>query len=255
MFVPAGDAAPCRTRPCAGKPSRCLAFPRRLDGRAYRGGTRLDPSTSFAEPPRVEWHRGRPFAFSRLPEDYARRLEAVAHELAPRVAALESAPGMLPWAGTYGARFAYYNIFQLHPACLPLFWSMKATYLALIEAMGVERRSSCARGWFNIQRAGERIGPHVHEAKFVGTFAARAEGSDTRFALVEDRMEDGVVIPNVDGQLLLTFGAHHCHDTTEWQRTDVARVTYAIDILPAEKWSGSHVQVPFDAPPFPLSDG
>jgi hypothetical protein len=215
----------------------------------------LDLSPTFVEPPRVEWHRGRPFAFSRLPEDYARRLEALAHNLAPRLEALDAAPEMLNWAGPYGARFNRYNIFLLDAAYLPLFWAMRATYRTLIEAMRLERRSCCARGWLNIQQAGERIGPHLHEAKFVGTFAARAQGSDTRFTLLEDKMEDGVIIPNVDGQLLLTFGAHHRHDTTEWQRTDVARVTYAIDILAADKWSANNIQVPFDAPPVPLSDG
>lgn len=214
----------------------------------------MKPPFTFAEPPRVEWHRKRPFAFARLPEHYARRLEGLAHQLAPEVEALEAKPDMLPWAGPYGSRFTGYNIFLMDSAFLPLFWAMKATYLALIEAMKIERRSCCARGWINIQQAGERIAPHTHQAKFVGTFAARAEGSDTRFALIEDRMEDGIVIPNLDGQLLLTFGAHHLHDTTEWHRHDVPRVTLAIDIMPEERWTRKSVQIPFDAPPFPVSD-
>jgi hypothetical protein len=209
---------------------------------------------AFVEPPRVEWHRGRPFAFARLPEDYARTLEKLAHELAPKLDALEAKPNMLPWAGPYGARFTGYNIFLLDPACLPLFWAMKATYRALIEAMKLERRSCCARAWLNIQQVGERIGPHLHDAKFVGTFAARAEGSDTRFALGDEPIEDGVIIPNVDGQLVLTFGLRHRHDTTEWRRRDVARVTYAVDIRSDDAWSEKAVQVPFDAPPLAFSD-
>lgn len=160
---------------------------------------------------------------------------------------------MLPWAGPYGSRFAGYNIFLLDSAFLPLFWAMKATYRTLMEAMELERRTCCIRGWFNIQQAGERIGRHLHQAKFIGTFAARAEGSDTRFGLTEKAHEDDVVIPNKDGQLLMTFGLNHYHETSEWERTDVPRVTYATDIVPAEQWSAKTLQVPFDGPPLPVS--
>jgi hypothetical protein len=213
----------------------------------------LDGTLTFVEPPRVEWRRGRPFAFARLPEDYARELEALAHRLSPELDEVEPKPDMMRWAGPYGSRFAGYNIFLLDPAYLPLFWAMRATYRTLIEAMKVKRRFSCVRGWLNIQKHGEHIGRHLHEAQFIGTFAARAEGSETRFGLLPDRTDDDIVIENVNGQLLLTFGLSHYHETSAWERSDAARVTYAVDIVPAEQWKGKSLRIPFDGPPLPFS--
>jgi hypothetical protein len=201
----------------------------------------------------VEWHRRRPFAFARLPEYYARELEALAHALAPRLDELKAEEGMLPWAGPYGSRFAQYNIFLLDPAFLPLFWAMRALYRELIGAMAIARRACCLRGWLNVQQAGENIGRHLHQAKFIGTFAARAEGSETRFGLFKDKPQDDVVIPNIDGQLLLTFGLSHFHETSPWNRGDVARVTYAMDVTEAERWTQKSVQIPFDSPPLAVT--
>jgi hypothetical protein len=234
-----------------------LAFPseavtRSADALVERRNLLKRP-VAFVEPPRVEWHRGRPFAFGRLPEDYARELEALAHELAPKLDALEPRAEMLPWAGPYGSRFAGYNIFLLEGAFLPLFRATQALYLSLVEAMALTRGSCCLRGWLNIQQAGERIGRHTHEAKFIGTFAARAEGSETRFGLFKDVLKDDVVIPNRDGQLLLTFGLHHFHETSPWHRSDVARVTYAMDVVSEESWRPVPPQIPFDFPPLPVS--
>lgn len=214
----------------------------------------MDGSITFVEPPRVEWHRGRPFAFSRLPEGYARELEALAHRLAPELDSVEPRPEMMRWAGPYGSRYAGYNIFALDPAYLPLFWATRATYRALMEAMKLTRGFSCVRGWLNIQEQGERIGRHLHEAQFIGTFAARAEGSQTRFGLLADRTDDDIVVENVDGQLMLTFGLSHHHETSAWERSDAARVTYAVEIIPAAQWKPKSLRIPFDGPPLPLSD-
>lgn len=218
-----------------------------------RKGEALEPPQIFTEMPRVEWRGLRPFAFARLSRDYARQLESLAHRLAPELDRLEPKAKMLPWAGPYGARFSRYNIFLLDPAYLPLFLALRHTYRTFLEATKAPRSARFLRAWLNIHQAGEQIGRHLHDATFIGTFAARAEGSETRYGGSSERDEDDVVIPNVDGQLVLTVGKRHYHETSCWERSDVARVTYAFDILGEEGWRANRVQMPFDGDPRSLS--
>jgi hypothetical protein len=209
-------------------------------------GISLEPSRIFAEMPRVEWRGHRPFAFARLSLDYTRQLETLAHRLAPDLDRLQPQAKMLPWAGPYGARFSRYNIFLLDTAYLPLFLALRHTYRTLIDDTKAPRRARFLRAWLNIHQAGEQIGRHLHDAAFIGTFAARAEGSNTRYGGTRERSDADVIIPNLDGQLVLTLGKGHYHETTAWERDDAARVTYAFDILGEDEWNANCVQIPFD---------
>ena len=204
-----------------------------------------DPAGLFVEPPRVETHR-RPFAFARMPEDYAHELAAVAERLAPGLDRLPPKEGMLGWAGPYGARFSRYNLFLLDPAFDRLLLALRATYRALVEAMRIEPRPRRIHAWMNIQREGERIGRHLHNAPFIGTFAARAGGSETRYGLSRERSDADFVVPNRDGQLLVTPGKLHYHETSPWSRRDAPRVTFAFDIVGAEEGDDNPLRLPFD---------
>jgi hypothetical protein len=206
----------------------------------------LESSQIFVEAPYVEWRGLRPFAFARLSPSYAGQLAELAHRLAPDLAQLEPKAEMLPWAGPFGARFSRYNIFLLDSAYHPLFVALRSTYRALIEATKVERRARFLRAWLNIHQAGESIARHLHDAPFIGTFAAHAEGTSTRYGHTRERSDDDVEIPNIDGQLTVTLGKLHYHETTVWERSDSARVTYAFDIIGEEGWNPKRVQIPFD---------
>ena len=212
--------------------------------------SQLEPTQIFVEMPHVEWRGLRPFAFARLPPSYAEQLAVLAHRLAPDLAKLEPKAEMLPWAGPFGARFSRYNIFLLDSAYLRLFVALRLTYRALLDATKVKPRDRFARAWLNIHQAGEQIARHHHDAPFIGTFAAYAEGSCTRYGHSRERSDEDVTIPNVDGQLIVTPGKLHFHETTVWERSDAARVTYAFDIIGAEGWNPNRVQVPFDHAPW-----
>lgn len=204
-----------------------------------------DTAPLFVDPPRVEVHR-RPFAFARMSEDYAHELADLAERLAPELDRLAPQEGMLGWAGPYGARFSKYNLFLLDPAFDRLLLALRATYRTLIEAMRIEPKRRLVYGWLNIQREGERIGRHLHHAPFIGTFAARARGSETRYGLTRERGDDDFVIPNRDGQLILTPGKLHYHETSPWPRRDRSRVTFAFDIVTREGEDHHPLQLPFD---------
>ena len=199
----------------------------------------------FVEPPRIETRR-RPFAFARLPEDYALELALLAERIAPELDRLSPREEMLPWAGPYGARFSRYNLFLLDPAFDRLLSALRSTYRALVEAMRIEPKPRLVHGWLNIQREGERIGRHLHHAPFIGTFAARAEGSETRYGLSRERSDEDFVIPNRNGQIVVTPGKLHYHETSPWTRRDSARVTFAFDIVAREGEDHHPLQLPFD---------
>lgn len=204
-----------------------------------------DSAGLFVEPPRVETHR-RPFALARMSEDYAHGLADLAERLAPGLDSLPPNEGMLPWAGPYGARFTRYNLFMLDPAFDRLLLALRATYRALVEAMRIEARPRSVYGWLNIQHEGERIGRHLHDAPFIGSFAARAEGSETRFGLTKEPSDRDFPVGNRDGQLIVTPGKLHYHETTPWPRRDAPRVTFAFDIVSREEWGDRPLLLPFD---------
>jgi hypothetical protein len=199
----------------------------------------------FVEPPRIETHR-RPFAFARMSEDYAHDLAELAERLAPGLERLPPKESMLDWAGPFGARFSRYNLFLLDPAFDRLLLALRATYRALMEAMQIERRPRLVHAWMNIQKEGERIGRHLHHAPFIGTFAARARGSDTRYGLGRARNDNDLVVPNRDGQLIVTPGKLHYHETSPWPRADAPRVTFAFDIVTREGEEPDSLRLPFD---------
>jgi hypothetical protein len=202
-------------------------------------------SDLFDEPPRVENH-GRPFAFARMPKDYTDELAALAERIAPELDRLPPQQQMLAWAGPYGARFSKYNLFLLDPAFDRLLLAVRATYRALCDAVRIKPRPRLIYAWQNIQREGERIGRHLHHAPFIGTFAARAEGSETRFGLSRERSDDDFVVPNRDGELIVTLGKLHYHETSPWPRKDAARVTFAFDIITREGEDHHPLKLPFD---------
>jgi hypothetical protein len=204
----------------------------------------MDQQLEFLEPPRVEWLGDRPFAFSRLPLDYARELEAVAHRLAPDLLDLEPKEEMLPMAGPFGARFLHYNVFLLDPAFLPLFVALRVTYCALLDEIRAPNRPSFARAWMNIHRQGERIGRHQHKAEYIATFAARAEGSVTTFGPYKRPDDNDVRVANCDGQIIVTLAFANWHETSAWHRDDVDRVTYAFDFT--GHWFPNSMQIPFE---------
>lgn len=204
-----------------------------------------DAAGLFVEPPRVELHH-RPFAFARMSEDYAHDLADLAERLAPGLDGLSPQEGMLAWAGPYGARFSRYNLFLLDPAFDRLLLALRATYRALVESIGTEPRPRSVYAWLNIHHEGERIGRHLHHAPFIGSFAARAEGSETRFGLTREPGSRDFPIANRDGLLIVTPGKLHYHETTPWPRRDAPRVTFAFDIVSGEEWDDRPLVLPFD---------
>ena len=80
----------------------------------------------------------------------------------------------------------------------------------------------------------------------IGTFSACAEGSTTRYGNARDPSASDVLIEHVRGQLMVTTGQEHWHDTSIWQNVDRPRVTYAFDIVNAKRWNRRQVFLPFD---------
>jgi hypothetical protein len=201
----------------------------------------------FIEAPRIEWFGVIPFAFARLDMQYARSLEASAHRHLKMIDSLPSTPGGPdPSLNFTGARYASYNVFLLGPEFLPLFHAIHRTYRALLDAIESEPVGRFIKCWFNITDSTVGMDRHSHSAPFIGTFAARAEGTTTSFGMQPQATEDDVVVENLDGQLLLTIGMNHFHGVSK--RNDVLgkRVTYAFDIVSADQWRSDRIQVPFD---------
>lgn len=208
----------------------------------------MSADSHWLELPHVEWHHGRPFVRARLSLEYARTLEALAHRCAPTVLALPGVHAPEHEAiNPTASRYPHYNAFLLDGCTLPLFMAIRRCHRVLVAAIDGERRGRFIKCWYNITGAGQVIARHRHRAVFIGTFAARAQGSVTRFGLTHARDDGDHCIENHDGQLLLTTGMNHYHEVEGWNdQAHRRRVTYAFDIINASQWRTDRLQVPFD---------
>lgn len=204
----------------------------------------------FVEPPRLEWHNLRPFALARLPAGYAHRLEALAHQHEPAILALPVSPGWEASAqeNPTGARFAHYNALLLDPAFEPLRQALRLLYRFLLESIGAPAKPRHVRSWCNIHRSGQRLGRHLHEVPYIGTFSAHAEGSTTCYGATPDAGPADWSMPHADGQLMVTVGHNHFHQVSVWTDAFRPRVTFAFDIvqLDAERAARNPCFVPLD---------
>jgi hypothetical protein len=202
----------------------------------------------FVELPHVDWKDGRPFAISRLSDKYANVLENLALTKESVVKALPVSPGWEPVAdkNPTTARYASYSAFLLSPITLPLFFAIRETYLHLLRALDQKPAPRFIQCWYNVHRGGESLFRHRHPYPFIGTFSAHAEGSETRYGKTRKASESDVIVKHVTGQLMVTTGEDHYHETSVWHDANRARVTYAFDILGAERWDSTQVFLPFD---------
>jgi hypothetical protein len=202
----------------------------------------------FVEWPRVEVLGERQFAFARLEPGYAALLEnfALAEE-----EAIKTLPVAERWehkeqTNPTTSRYNSYNVFLLSPQTLPLYFAIKQTYLRLLQAAGLEPGSRFIQCWYNIHRAGQCLPRHKHPYPFIGTFSAHATGSVTRYGSARHTSNSDVILHHAPGQLMVTTGRDHFHETSVWQDSARPRVTFAFDILDESQWAPGQVFVPFD---------
>ena len=202
----------------------------------------------FAEPPHIEWFRDRPFAFSRLTKEYAERLEKAAIAKEEEIKTLPVSQG---WetaaeANPTTARWSRYSSFLIMPVTLPLYFAIRETYVHLLQALDQKPAARFIQCWFNIHRSGHSLPRHHHVYPFIGTFSAHAEGSETRYGNSKEETEADAIMPHTDGQLVITTGPNHFHNTSTWTDPGRPRVTYAFDIVNAESWNSNQLFLPFD---------
>ena len=202
----------------------------------------------FVELPHVDWQDGRPFATSRLSVRYANLLENLAIAKENVVKALPVDPGWEKIAdkNPTTARYSAYSAFLLSPSTLPLFFAIRETYRHLLRELDQQPAPRFIQCWYNIHRSGESLVRHKHPYAFIGTFSAHAEGSETRYGKTRDTDESDVIVRHATGQLMVTTGPDHYHETSIWRDPDRPRVTFAFDILNADRWNSRQVFLPFD---------
>ena len=202
----------------------------------------------FVELPRVEWKDGRPFAISRLSKGYASKLENLALTKEDAIKALPISEGWEKYAekNPTTARYSSYSVFLLSPTTHVLFFAIRETYLHLLRELNLQPAPRYIQCWYNIHRGGELLGRHKHPYPFIGTFSAYAEGSETRYGKTKETSDSDATVKHVNGQLMVTTGEEHYHETSVWGDSNRARVTYAFDILGVEKWNRNQVFLPFD---------
>ena len=205
-------------------------------------------ANQFVESPHVDWKDGRPFAISRLSAKYANTLENLALAKESAIKALPISPGWEPIAdkNPTTARYSSYSVFLISPLTLPLFFAIRETYLHLLQALDQRPSPKFIQCWYNVHRGGESLVRHKHPYPFIGTFSAHAAGSETRYGKTRETDKSDVIVEHVAGQLMVTTGEEHYHETSAWHDADRPRVTYAFDILNAERWNPRQVFLPFD---------
>jgi hypothetical protein len=171
---------------------------------------------------------------------------ALAKELAIKV--LPVSPGWEPIAqqNPTTARYSRYSAFLLDQTALTLFFAIRETYLHLLRALDQPSAPRFIQCWYNVHRSGQSLVRHKHPYPFIGTFSAHAEGSETRYGKTRETSESDAIFKHVDGHLMVTTGEEHYHETSVWQDSSRARVTYAFDILDAKRWNPDQVFLPFD---------
>jgi len=203
----------------------------------------------FVESPRIDWKNGRPYATARLSSDYAMSLETLALAKEKDIKSLPVTPGWERAAETSPTtvRYSNYSAFLLSPETLPLFFAIRETYHHLLRELKQEPVPRFIQCWYNVHRCGASLLRHRHPYPFIGTFSAHSEGSATRYGNTKEPSRSDVIIKHQIGQLLVTTGEDHYHDTSTWNETDRARVTYAFDIVNFDQWNQQQMFLPFDA--------
>lgn len=213
----------------------------------------MNPPYKFVEPPRLEWHARRPFVIARLPAEFAKTLTSVALEREKQITQLAVTRGWegMAEANPTTARYSKYNVFLLDPRCLPLYFALRSMYRFMLETTGNPNTPRVIQGWCNVHRKGQHLHRHEHDATYIASFAAFAEGSTTSYGPFPVHTEHDHPFEQRDGQLIMTEGPRNFHEVSVWQREDSPRVTYAFDIYDADHWDTKHVLLPFDADEFP----
>jgi hypothetical protein len=202
----------------------------------------------IVEKPHIEWSGDRPFAFSRLTEQYANALEKLALEKEAEITSLPVNQGWETVAdrNPTTSRFGSYSAFLLSPLTLPLFFAIQELYRFLLQELDQKPAPRFIQCWYNIHRIGDSLVRHKHVYPFIGTFSACAEGSVTRYGRSKEPDPSDALIEHVRGLLMVTTGLEHWHDTSPWQNPDRARVTFAFDVVDVSQWNPRQIFLPFD---------
>ena len=208
----------------------------------------LDVAGLFVEAPSVEWIGDRPFAFACMHEEYAQALEQLAIEKEAEIRSLPPDPEWQNHADSHPttARYSQYSAFLLSPSTLPLYFAIRETYSQLLRELDQEHSPRFVQCWYNVHRRGEALFRHKHIYPFIGTFSAFSQGSATRYGNTPEASDDDVLIPHVNGQLMVTTGLDHWHEVSHWRNAERPRVTFAFDIANADQWVSSQRFLPFD---------
>jgi hypothetical protein len=206
-------------------------------------------TTLFEQLPTVEWHNDTPFAIAKLKKGYAKLLAQKALEYEPYINTLELSEITLGQGLTNatGARYQRYNVFMLDGAYMPLYLAARHTFRALLEGINHAMFPCYIRSWYNITRESHDIGRHTHEAKFIGSFLAFAEGSTTGYGPLKDSNALDHVFKNEDGMLLFTTSnSANFHEVSTWYNPDHPRISYAFDIYEQALFKPNKHTIPFE---------
>jgi hypothetical protein len=203
----------------------------------------------FKELPKLEWYNDTPFVFAKLVPDYAALLAQKALEFEPEIVNFEARPlGPLQiFTNPTGARYPYYNSFLLDGDYIHLYLAARHCFKFLLNALKHENYPSFIHSWYNISQIGHRIERHTHQAQYIGSFLAFAEGSTTSYGPLKYASEKDHVFENHNGMLILTKSdMSNFHEVSEWTNPDHPRISYAFDIIDHNKFNPKSTYIPFD---------
>src|SRR5690242_13234566 len=105
----------------------------------------------FIEKPHVTWLGDRPFAFSRLAEQYAGALEELAIAKEGEIKSLPTDPRWESIAerNPTTSRYSFYSAFLLSPLTLSLFFATRETYRHLLRELRQEPSPRFIQCWYN----------------------------------------------------------------------------------------------------------
>jgi len=203
----------------------------------------------FKELPRLEWYNDTPFVLAKLMPDYAALLFQKALEYEPKIIELEARPidPLQIFTNPTGSRYPFYNSFLLDCTYMPLYLAVRHCFRFMLQALNQEIFPSFIHSWYNISRKGHYIERHTHQAQFIGSFLAFAEGSTTSYGPLKNSNEKDHVFENHNGMLILTKSdMSNFHEVSEWTNPDHPRISYAFDIIDHCKFNPKSPYIPFD---------
>lgn len=202
----------------------------------------------FIEKPYMEYHHDTPFAIARLNTKYANLLSKLALKYEPQIMELNPDKN---WNNLYhkktSSRYKNYNIFLFDSAYMNLFLAVRSLFRYFLEQIEHKPYPCYIRSWVNINRNGEGMFRHTHEAKIIGSFLAFTEGAYTSYGPLKDSNEKDHIFENKDGLLLITKSNNgNFHEVSTWHNDKHPRISYAFDIIEQFLYKQNSNYIPFD---------